>query len=278
MPDKAKNNSGKPLWNLFLVIAEVLLITYLDYKVASTFYSFDVLYCLPVIQAARLGALHSMRRTDTQVPTVTAIMSAVAWSLVEAAIIWPDFPMSALAMNMFTRSVTFVVIGRVVATLWKDREFARKDSLTDLGNRVEFFERFEIEQIRSERSGMPYSLLFIDIDKFKTLNDNLGHQVGDKALKTLADILRHNSRRIDTVARFGGDEFVLLLPETDPQSCEVLVERIDMAAASEFTAREWPISLSIGQITETGNKRSVDLILHDVDTKMYSAKHVKRAK
>ena len=275
MPDKTKNNSGKPLWNLFLVIAEVLLITYLNYKVAGTFYSFDVLYCLPVIQAARLGALHSMRRTDTHIPTVTAVVVAVAWSLVEAAIIWPDFPLSALAMNIFTRSVTFAVISRVVTTLWREREFARKDALTDLGNRVEFFERFGIEQIRSERSGLPYSLLFIDIDKFKMLNDNLGHQVGDTALKTLADILRHNSRRIDTVSRFGGDEFVLLLPETDPQSCEILVNRIDLAAASEFKARNWPISLSIGQITETGNKRSVDVILHDVDTKMYSAKRAK---
>ncbi len=212
MLDEAKNNSGKTFWTFFLVIAEILFITYLGYKGAGTYYSLDVLYCLPVIQAARLGAIQSMRRFDTQIPTVTAIVAAIAWSIAEAAIIWPNFPFNAFALNVFTRSVTFLVVGRVVVKLWKEREFSRKDALTNLDNRLEFFDRFEIEQLRSERSGNPYSLLFIDIDKLKMLNDNQGHHVGDEALKMLADILRENSRRIDTVSRFGGDEFVLLFP------------------------------------------------------------------
>lgn len=259
-------------WNLLLVVAEVLLITFLDYELAETYYSFDVLYCLPVIQAARLGAIQALRRSDTLLPDLVGIFSAIAWSLAEAAITFPIFPLNALALNMFTRSVTFTVIGRVVAKLWREREYARKDVLTELANRLELFERFEIEQLRSERSGNPYSVLFIDIDQFKVLNDNHGHHVGDDALKKLADILRENSRKVDTVSRFGGDEFALLLPETDEQSCEMLVSRIKMASEREFQSRGWQISLSIGHVTETGKKRSIDEILREADEKMYLIK------
>ena len=276
MLDEAQNNSGKTFWTFFLILAEVLFITYLGYKGGGTYYSLDVLYCLPVIQAAHLGAIQSMRHSDTQIPTVIGIVAAIAWSTAEAAIIWPNFPINAFALNVFTRSVTFIVVGRVVAKLWKEREFARKDVLTNLGNRLEFLDRFEIEQLRSERSGNPYSLLFIDVDKLKMLNDDQGHHVGDEALKMLADILRENSRRIDTVSRFGGDEFVLLFPETDEQSCAVLVGRINLAAEKKFQSQGWPISLSIGRVTETGKKRSADVILREADTKMYAVKKEKQ--
>lgn len=257
---------------LFLVVAEVLLITFLNYELAETYYSLDVLYCLPVIQAARLGAIQALRRSDTLAPDLVGIFSAIVWSLAEAAVTFPIFPLDALALNIFTRSVTFTVIGRVVAKLWREREYARKDILTGLANRLELFERFEIEQLRSERSASPYSVLFIDINQFKTLNDTRGHHIGDDALRKLADILRKNSRKVDTVSRIGGDEFVLLFPETDEQSCEMLVSRIQLTSEKEFKDRGWPISLSIGHITDVGKERSVDEILRDVDEKMYAIK------
>ena len=136
--------------------------------------------------------------------------------------------------------------------------------------------RGKVKQLRSERSGNPYSLLFIDIDDFKMLNDNQGHHVGDAALKMLADILGENSRRVDTVSRFGGDEFVLLFPETKEQPCEMLVGRIHLAAKKAFQKQGWPISLSIGQVTETGRNRSVDEILIEADSKMYAVKKEKQ--
>ena len=204
---------------LLLVAVEVAIITYLDYGFAGTYYSLDVLYCLPVVQAARIGAIRAMRKTDSQTSTIIGVVCAVAWSAAEAAIIWPIYPLGAIAMNIFTRSVTFTVLGRVVTRLWKEREYSRKDTLTNLANRLEFTERFQAEQLRSERSGSPYSLLFIDINQFKMLNDNHGHHVGDEALKDVAGILKGNSRNVDTVARIGGDEFVMLFPETDGRSC-----------------------------------------------------------
>lgn len=255
-----------------MVIAEIVLIAYLEYQEAQEYISLDVLYCLPVIQAARLGAIQALRRSDSLAPTIIAILVAIVWSMVEAAIIWPNYPLKALALNVFTRSVTFTVIARVVTKLWQEREFGRRDMLTSLSNRAEFFERFEIEQLRSERTRQPYSLLFIDINQFKMLNDDHGHHVGDAALKTLAEILQDNSRRVDTISRFGGDEFVLLFPDTNEQECEVLAHRIDHAAEQAFQEQGWKISLSIGHVTETGKELSTDEILRKADSKMYSAK------
>lgn len=266
----SKTNST--VWRFILVVAEILLITFFDYKVAGTYFSLDVLYCLPVIQAAQIGAIRSMRHSDKQTTTIIGVLSAVAWSIAEAAIIWPGFPPVAFAMNIFTRSVTFTVLGRVVSKLWKEREYSRKDTLTDLANRLEFNERFEAEQLRSERSGNPYSVLFIDINQFKMLNDQHGHHVGDKALKAVAEILRDNSRSVDTVARIGGDEFVILFPETDEYICDVLVKRIKSASDNKFQAEGWSISLSIGHTTETGKTKSTDEILHDADKHMYAMK------
>lgn len=263
-------------WNFILVAAEIALITFLNYKAAGTYLSLDVLYCLPVIQVASTRAIRTLRRSDNQTTTIVGIISALAWSIAEAALFWPAFPMFALALNIFTRSVTFTVLGRVVSKLWKEREYARKDMLTNLANRMEFNERFEKEQLRSERSGNPYSVLFIDIDQFKSLNDEYGHNIGDTALKLVSDILSRNSRSIDTVARIGGDEFVILFPETDQNICGMLVARIKTAALKHFQAEGWEISLSVGQVTATGKERSLEEVLHEADRLMYSNKQRKQ--
>lgn len=271
---------GKPyqvmVWSFLLVVAEILLISVLNYLVTGMYYSLDVLYCLPVIQAARLGSIHALRRSDTQLPAIIGTFVALVWGAAEFAATYPDYPLDALVLNAFARSVTFTVIGRVVAKLWRERDYSRKDALTELANRLEFYERFAIEQSRSERSGRPYSVLYIDLDRFKQLNDQHGHQIGDDALKVVAHILTENSRQADTLARFGGDEFVMLAPETDAPSCEKLTNRILDAAEKTFQAQGWDIALSIGQATEIGSKRSIDEILHDADRKMYVAKNVGR--
>jgi diguanylate cyclase (GGDEF)-like protein len=261
---------------IVLLIAEVALITFLNYRVAGSFYSLDVLYCLPIIQAARLGAIRALRRSDSHMPLIVGVLCAATWSLAEVAISWPAFPVSAFLMNVVTRSVTFTIIGRVVTKLWKEREYSRKDTLTELANRLEFTERFEVEQRRSSRSGRPYSLLFIDIDQFKVLNDIQGHHIGDEALRVVAQLLKKNTRMVDTVARLGGDEFVVLFTETDERTCEMLVRRILSTAKQEFTKRAWPISLSIGQVTDCGRHRSTDEMLQLADEKMYLSKKAKQ--
>ena len=255
-------------FRFYLIVMEVLLITILDYKMAANYYSLDVLYCLPVIQTARFSALQTSRYSDSQIPAVIAILCALAWSLAEAAVTWPHFPMSAFLLNAFTRAVTFTVIGRVITKLWKNKEYSRTDSLTGLGNRAEFIKRFEDIQSQSERSGKPYSLLSVNIDHFRLLNDQHGHKVGDEALIILADTLRENSRRIDVASRMGSDEFVLLLLETNEESSEILTARINRVAKKKFDQKGWDISLSSGHVTEIGKKRGIDELLSAANEKM----------
>jgi len=254
-------------WRFVLVVSEILLITFWDYKMSGAYYSLDVLYCLPIIQAARIGSIRSLRHSDTQISALIGVIAAVAWSIAEAAVVWPNYPLAAFTINIFTRSITFTVLGRVVARLWKERDYSRKDVLTGLANRLEFTEKFSTEQIRSERSSRPYSLLFIDVDHLKTLVDNHGHRLGEAALKAVAGILGGNCRNVDTVARIGEDEFAILFPETDEYICRVLVMRMKAASEKKFQAEGWPISLVIGHVTVTGNRKSFEELLHDASGK-----------
>lgn len=260
------------IWRFIFIFSEIAVITFLDYKLAGQFYSLGVLYCLPIIQTAHASTLRALRRSDSRTPDVIGVSSAVAWSVAEAAVVWPLFPLSALALNIVTRGITFAVLGRVMTKLFKEREYSRKDPLTGLANRLEFIDRFKIERLRSERTGEPYSVLFIDIDRFKNLNDTHGHQTGDEALKALSHVFMENTRNFDIVSRNGGDEFVILFPSTDEATCQTLIDRITLASQNEFRQRGWPISISVGHVVATGNKRSIEEILREADEKMYSSK------
>lgn len=271
------------LGQILLILAEVSLISFLSYAVdhffptkTARYISFDLFYCLPVIQTARLSAIHAARRSDTQNTTFIGIAIALVWCVTETEFSGWDFPIYAFLLNTFTRSIVFIVIGRVIVHLWREREYARKDMLTGLANRVELMERLTAEQVRSERTGFPYSLLFIDIDHFKALNDAYGHLTGDEALKMLADVLRQSTRKVDVSARLGGDEFVLLLPDTDEQSCDILVRRIEASAQRVFEGQFGTISISIGRATARGKTHSADWVLHLADENMYQVKHMKQ--
>lgn len=270
---------------IVLIVAEVFIIVLLNYAVVSNFpiefsryISLDVLFCLPVIEMAHLTSIRDNRRYNLKTPIFVGISLALVWSATEVAISWPNFPMIVFWLNTLTRSVIFSVVGRVLIGLWHEREYARKDMLTDLANRVEFLDRLEIEQGQSERSGRPYSVLFIDIDYFKALNDTHGHQVGDEALMLLASILRNSSRQIDVAARLGGDEFVLLLLDTDEQTCEVMIKRIEAATKQAFEAKNWKISVSIGKATKIGKTKDVGLVISLADESMYEVKKAKQRK
>jgi diguanylate cyclase (GGDEF)-like protein len=100
------------------------------------------------------------------------------------------------------------------------------DGLTGVANHRYFYQRLEEELARSERSGEPVSLLLIDVDGLKLLNDTHGHIVGDAALRTIAALLEHESRTIDVVARYGGDEFAVILPGVDADGARSYANRV----------------------------------------------------
>lgn len=249
------------IFKSFLLLIEVLIITVLDYYMASSFYSLDVLYCLPVIQTARFSALQRDSFSGSYTIHMVAIACAIAWSVVEAMVVWPNFPISAIAMNILTRAVTFTVIARVVMKLWKDKEHEVKDNLTGLSNRVELARKLEEVQVLSEKRGNPHSLLFINIDCFRKFNDEFGHKMGDEVLIQLARTLQERTKEEDMVSRIASDEFLVLLHNADQKMSQLMGIRLCLAAENTFKENGWNLSLSFGQVTEIGKQKNLEELI-----------------
>ncbi|MCR4428236.1 MAG: sensor domain-containing diguanylate cyclase [Caldiserica bacterium] len=150
----------------------------------------------------------------------------------------------------------------------RTREMAITDYLTGLFNRRHFLELAQREVFRDERFGHPLCLAMIDIDHFKEYNDRYGHLSGDQALKDLAWKMKANCRKIDILARFGGEEFVILMPETDLQGGLTLASRL-----REIVQMELPITVSIGVASmEKGGSLSLEELLKRADLALYQAK------
>jgi diguanylate cyclase (GGDEF)-like protein len=151
-------------------------------------------------------------------------------------------------------------------------EAARTDPLTGLLNRRSFNELLEIELERAERGEHSVSLVIGDCDHFKTVNDRFGHQAGDRALRRVGSLMEKNKRRIDSSARVGGEEFALLLPETDPHEALVLTERIRGEVADGFPGMGPRLTMSYGIASYPSHARTTDALLKAADEALYTAK------
>jgi diguanylate cyclase (GGDEF)-like protein len=149
------------------------------------------------------------------------------------------------------------------------------DSLTGLYNRAFFFAAIEREIQRSARSGRGFCLLMMDLDGLKSINDRYGHFHGDRALRIVGETIRTVVRRIDTAARYGGDEFVAVLPETDPTGAFVAAEKIRRSVSEhvvEGAGFDFRTSLSIGVVAYPRDGTTVDELMIAADKAMYNSK------
>jgi diguanylate cyclase (GGDEF) domain len=149
------------------------------------------------------------------------------------------------------------------------------DSLTGLFNRNFFFAAIDREIARSARSGRGFCLLMMDLDDLKSINDRLGHFYGDRVLRSVGNVITLGVRQIDTAARYGGDEFVVLLPETDPTGAFVLAEKIRLGVNSmsfEMPSGAPRPSLSIGVVAYPDDGRTADELIIRADGAMYVSK------
>ncbi len=158
-------------------------------------------------------------------------------------------------------------------------EAARTDPLTGLSNRRHFEEMLQQEVRRAKRYGRILSLVMLDLDDLKGINDTLGHRCGDQLLQAVATILRDVARETDVVARWGGDEFVVLLPETGPEGAQRFVERLYQTAAEwsvECDGHEVEIKFSAGAATLQPEAEDGEALLRAADTAMYEEKARRR--
>jgi two-component system, cell cycle response regulator len=158
----------------------------------------------------------------------------------------------------------------------KLEHLAATDPLTGAGNGRQFIERLEAEIARSKRIGLPFSLLSLDIDRFKVINDLYGHQVGDEVLRGFVQECNYTIRPYDFVARVGGEEFMVLLPRTSLETARLLGERVRLAVARRtFEGGIGPlidVTISIGVVEFGRDGDTLDAILRVADQRLHRAK------
>ena len=155
------------------------------------------------------------------------------------------------------------------------QELSILDSLTKIYNRRHFMFRYKVEFQRAAKLKLNLAFLMIDIDHFKKINDTYGHLVGDAVLREVAKIIRENLREIDFLARFGGEEFSVILPETDKASAIMAAERISSKVSRERIMvfdETLSVNISVGAATFPQNTLHSDVLIEVADKALYKAK------
>jgi len=181
------------------------------------------------------------------------------------------------------RVTHFISTGKDISELMRNQAqldyLAFHDPLTNLPNRALFRDRLEQSLNRAHRQNGQVALLFLDLDRFKTINDSLGHTLGDRLLKEVSTRLNSCAREIDTVARLGGDEFTIILEDlTHPDQAVLVAQKILDVLVEPFTVdtREFHISASIGIALYPLDEKEPDALIKAADTAMYHAKEAGR--
>ncbi len=181
---------------------------------------------------------------------------------------------SPLELSLLSTIADFAAIAIEKAYYLKAlKRIAVIDPLTGLNNRRSFISYFEKESDRSRRTGRNFSIMMVDLDGFKKINDQFGHSEGDKVLIRVADLFRKHLRTADFACRYGGDEFAVLMPETNKMEAENLKKRVLEQLERENESSPVKIGLSIG-IHESSGENLTE-VMHMADTLMYREKNRK---
>jgi len=155
------------------------------------------------------------------------------------------------------------------------RQLAVNDELTGLLNRRGFLLLAEHQRSLADRKGTSLGLVFIDVDRFKSINDTYGHEEGDRALKELGGLLQRTFRRSDVVARLGGDEFIVLMTDVKGAGVQIVLDRLQMslAAFNQETQNPWRLSISVGvALYDSAFPVTLESLMGLADQSMYQAK------
>ena len=257
---------SKPL-TLALGIAGTIAIGMIDYITGYEVRIFP-LYFLPIALVAwRLSWPHALALSALSSLTWAAanILSGKDYS---SLFIWP--------INMVSQLVAFGTVGVLVSDLYRrlrsEKDLSRKDQLTSLLNSRAFYESGDMLLAFARRSDRPITFVYMDLDNFKAVNDERGHLEGDRALMAVAEVLSGHFRASDLIARFGGDEFAMLLFDTGAEEAHTSLDRVHELLAAAMNGNGWPITLSIGAVTYLRMPQTLEEAIHQADSLMYRAK------
>ncbi len=250
-----------------LALAWYLAVDWVDW-VTGFEASLSVYYLIPVVAMTWYGSWWA--------GLLLGLCCASPWWPVRPGVTFNDYERALAYWNSAMEAGLYVTVSLLVSSLKRaldrERDLARTDPLTGAWNARAFRELAGHEAARARRSGLPLTLAYLDMDRFKEVNDSRGHAAGDELLRAMAALLRAQVRATDLVARLGGDEFAILLPEAGREAALLPLERIRNTLRAEMQAKGFPVSVSIGAVTFPAPPPGVDEMLRQADARLYEAK------
>ncbi|MBN1141537.1 MAG: GGDEF domain-containing protein [Deltaproteobacteria bacterium] len=232
-------------------------------------HSFSVFYVIPISFVTWL--------VNRRFGLLTSLASALVWLGADIATEHPYSDPLIPYWNSLIRLIFFVIITLLLAALKRagerEQEAVRIDFVTGAVTSRAFHEQALKEIDRARRYGHPFTVAYLDLDNFKTINDRFGHATGDEVLRCVAGYAKRHLRKIDVIGRLGGDEFALLLPETDQEAARAALEKLRSGILEEMRGHGWPVTLSIGVVSCSVPRLSLTELLQKADELMYSVKH-----
>jgi diguanylate cyclase (GGDEF)-like protein len=266
-PHEKRRRFYKPLLLVF-AIGLVLLIGWVRFLTGPEF-AFSLLFLLPIVAVTWL--------VGPRWGILVSVVSTFSWLFADLCMI-DRFSNSTIPLvNESFRLIVFLFIVLMITRhkklLETQRELAMMDPLTGVANRRSFLQLARMEIDRSRRYNHPFSVMVMDIDDFKRINDHFGHHTGDQLLNTVAETLKTHVRAIDIVARFGGDEFVALLVKTEETAAALIASKLQRQLLCIMKENQWQVTFSIGLATYHSSPDSVDETIKAADELMYHVKH-----
>jgi len=249
-------------------VALLTMLGWLD--VITGDYSLIVFYLIPVSLAAWF--------LDKRCGLFFCVLSVIVRFLADESVGGFSFAHSMLHYwNELIEFLFLLIMSLLFSALKKnletEKQLASRDPLTGTLNRRSFFDLAEHEINRSRRYSLPFTVAYIDLDNFKKINDRLGHRAGDELLVTVVSTILANIRSTDMLARFGGDEFVVLLPETTGEAARTFLTKLHELLNAAMEQQGWEVTFSIGAATYNMAQSTVDEVIQQADELMYKVKN-----